>query len=76
MKQFHVFVGINMSDDIDKASDIEQVMRDSAIHIARQTKTLIVGTGNCLNCDQELDDGRRWCDSYCRTDWEKWSPEA
>ncbi|MDR3088105.1 MAG: hypothetical protein LBU45_09210 [Azoarcus sp.] len=28
-------------------------------------------TGRCLWCDEPLEDGRRWCDSDCRDDWER-----
>lgn len=65
-----------MSDDIDKASDIEQIQRDSAIHNARQVKTVIVGTGNCLQCDKVVAGDRRWCDNFCRDDWARWNPQA
>lgn len=60
-----------MSDEIDRASDVEQIQRDSAIYRARQAKTTIVSTGKCLHCDAELDDERRWCDEWCRDDWQK-----
>ena len=28
-------------------------------------------TGYCLFCGEPLEKGRRWCDAYCRDDWEK-----
>lgn len=27
-------------------------------------------TGRCLYCNAELSDNRRWCDSWCREDYE------
>jgi hypothetical protein len=60
-----------MSDEIDKASYIEQLQRDSAIYKARYAKTKIVSTGKCLHCDAKVDGDRRWCNSDCRDDWEK-----
>jgi hypothetical protein len=65
-----------MSDEIDKASYIEQLQRDSAIYKARYAKTKIVSTGKCLQCDEDVDGERRWCDEWCRNDWAKWNPEA
>jgi len=26
-------------------------------------------TGRCLSCNAELSDHRRWCDEWCRDDW-------
>ena len=26
-------------------------------------------TGRCLYCNAELPDTRRWCDEWCRDDW-------
>jgi hypothetical protein len=28
-------------------------------------------TGFCLNCGEPLSDGRRWCDTDCRNDWQR-----
>ena len=28
-----------------------------------------VATGRCLYCNAELSDNRRWCDEWCRDDW-------
>ena len=28
-------------------------------------------TGYCLNCDEPLPEGHRWCDAGCRNDWQK-----
>lgn len=68
--------GIKMADEIDRASDQEQVLRDSAIYSARQVRNIILSTGKCLQCDAVVDGERRWCDEWCRNDWQKWHPEA
>jgi len=28
-----------------------------------------VATGRCLHCDESVDEGRRWCDTFCRDAW-------
>ena len=28
-----------------------------------------VATGRCFYCNAELSDNRRWCDEWCRDDW-------
>ena len=65
-----------MSDEIDRASDVEQIQRDSAIANARYSKTTIVSTGECLQCEAELSDGRRWCDFDCCELWSARNPGA
>jgi hypothetical protein len=27
--------------------------------------------GKCLNCDEKLAPPKRWCDSFCRDDWQR-----
>lgn len=62
-----------MSDEIDRITDaiIEDTVitgienaRDGLVHVPH-------GTGKCLYCDKEQSGNRRWCDNYCRDDWEK-----
>ena len=28
-----------------------------------------VAVGQCLYCNAQLDNGKRWCDEWCRDDW-------
>lgn len=28
-----------------------------------------VAVGHCLYCNAQLDNGKRWCDEWCRDDW-------
>lgn len=28
-------------------------------------------TGKCLNCGEDTDEQRRWCDADCRDDWQR-----
>ena len=57
-----------MSDDLDRASEIEQQQRDDAIAKARiKQKTLY--TGRCLWCNDTIHSGL-FCNIYCHEDYE------
>ena len=58
-----------MTDIYDRASDREQLDRDLAIKSARESAPEAPVTGDCLWCNAELTGGRRWCDAWCREDW-------
>lgn len=61
-----------MADEADRANDTLEKMLDGwRNEVAYQLRHSIQPTGNCLNCDERLDDGRRWCDTDCRNDWER-----
>lgn len=56
------------ADFLDDASENESNERDRLIQKARKTKS-VQATGHCLYCNNTLDDGKRWCDEWCRDDW-------
>ena len=56
------------ADFLDDASENESKERDRLIQKARKTKS-VQATGHCLYCNNTLDDGKRWCDEWCRDDW-------
>lgn len=59
-----------MSDDADRTQDrieLEEKIRRKY----RQTDAPIMGTGFCLNCGEALSKDMRWCDQYCRDDYEQ-----
>lgn len=62
-----------MADVIDNASATQALIEEHQLNAARKQagKLDAVATGHCLNCDEELSNGRRWCDAGCRDDWEK-----
>lgn len=62
-------VSLDMTDEFDLASDIEQQHRDSAINAIRKKKPVAQATGLCLNCMAEVDFGKRWCCPDCRDQW-------
>lgn len=60
-----------MADEFDRASELEELARISALNYHQKNLAPSVqATGYCLYCGEELDDGRRWCDASCRDDWE------
>lgn len=63
-------MGFAMTDIFDRASDLEQKERESAIASARKPLVSARETGHCLWCNAKLIQGKRWCDSECREDWE------
>lgn len=44
-------------------------LKPRIVEVVRGGKTVSVHT--CLYCHEELQDGERFCDSYCRDDWQK-----
>lgn len=56
------------ADFLDDAAEVEYNERERMIQKARKVKT-VQATGHCLYCNNFLDDGRRWCDEWCRDDW-------
>ena len=65
-----------MADDVDKASEREEL--DRAAHIAdiQNRKPAAVATGLCLEWSEPVDNGKRWCCADCRDTWQRWNPEA
>jgi hypothetical protein len=58
-----------MADEADLAQS--QIEADLALHIRNARKPAAPApTGYCLNCDERLKDGRRYCDDACRADGE------
>lgn len=59
-----------MTDIYDKATEVE--LRDTALAIAsaRNQQNGPAYTGRCLYCKEPTPKGHRWCDEYCRDDYE------
>ena len=57
------------ADMLDQASENESKERERLIERARRVK-LISATGHCLCCNAELKNGKRWCDEWCRDEWQ------
>jgi hypothetical protein len=58
-----------MSDEIDRASDLEAAYRDQMINNIRQRQQL-PDIGQCYYCAEFTPPGRRFCDSECRDGYE------
>ena len=58
-----------MSDEFDRASDLEEIHREMAIKNVRQQQQL-PDIGSCYYCNEYTPPGRRFCDSECRDGYE------
>ena len=58
-----------MSDEFDRASDLEEIHREMAIKNASQ-KSQLPDIGHCYYCAEYTPPGRRFCDSECRDGYE------
>ena len=59
-----------MADDIDRTQDrleIEEALRRKY----KPVETTLTSSGYCLNCGEKVGPTLRWCDNYCRDDWDK-----
>jgi hypothetical protein len=57
-------------DDLDRASEQEQMMRDNAIQAERAKYIAMPITDICYNCKIELDYIGAFCNANCRDDWQ------
>lgn len=58
-----------MSDDVDRTQErieLEEKLRRQYAQIMPEHKP----TGKCLYCGEKLSEEKRWCDAYCREDFE------
>ena len=58
-----------MPDELDLASDREELARASALVTSRKAAGP-TPTGRCLYCGERLPAPMRWCDADCRNEWE------
>lgn len=55
-------------DDLDRASEREQIDRDYAISEALRAAPSMPPQGICYNCESIVPPGARFCDKDCRDD--------
>lgn len=55
------------SDVSDQATANEELFLEVALRAKREEGPQ--ATGLCLNCDESLPEGHRWCDADCHRDW-------
>ena len=58
-----------MPDLFDHLAEVEAIYRKA--QLSQRKPTGPSATGFCLNCEEPLEDGHRWCDADCRDDFEK-----
>lgn len=58
-----------MPDLFDHIAEVEAIYREA--QLSQRKPVGPVATGFCLNCDEPLAAGHRWCDADCRDDYEK-----
>lgn len=58
-----------MADNADRAAERTELILNAGLsHRAPEPPP---ATGRCLNCEEPLDAGMRWCDADCKEDWER-----
>ncbi len=60
-----------MADIADLASDSAEFFFDLAQRHRQETAPVIIATGYCLDCDEALPAGQRWCGPECRDKWQR-----
>lgn len=58
-----------MADIIDKADELNETYLRAAL--AQRRTRAPEANGLCLNCDEPVAMGLRWCDKDCLGDWER-----
>lgn len=48
----------------------ERLLEAEIARISAEAHKPIVGTGECWNCGEPVEPGRRWCCADCRDQWE------
>ena len=57
------------ADILDNASELETLLREKAIQETRSRKPL-PSIGHCYYCNEEVQNGIRFCSAECREDYE------
>lgn len=58
-------------DEFDKAQEISDFFLKLDLERHRSHQEIPEGIGVCLNCGEAVEGVARWCDSFCREDWER-----
>lgn len=59
-----------MSDEVDRANELSEVLLAASIRNASEQLTpKYPPKGRCYNCDEPLAAGHRWCDASCQSDF-------
>ena len=55
-------------DDLDRAQEVSAGILSENLKLRKSSGP--DETGFCLTCGEPLPAGRRWCDAFCRDEWE------
>jgi hypothetical protein len=58
-------------DIADVAQQNEEITQRVNLEQSRRYTADAVATGQCLNCEEPLPAGMRWCGAECRDDWQR-----
>ncbi len=58
-----------MADELDLAAEREEIARNAAL-LARKPEGP-AATGECLECEEPVGTGVRWCCAACRDEWQR-----
>ena len=64
------------TDIIDIANDRAQLNVDTTISLIQARVKEIPKSKVCLQCEKATVGGRRFCDHFCRDDWQQFNPGA
>lgn len=56
-------------DEVDVANDYAERYVAAGVAAVVNQAPVAVATGVCLECDEPVEPGRRWCSKDCATDW-------
>lgn len=56
-------------DVCDRAQQLEETARQAALSQRQRETVQPASTGRCLNCEEPLAEGQRFCDPDCRDDY-------
>ena len=60
------------ADPMDRATVESERLLEEQLRVARlAAPPALPAIGRCHNCDESLEAGHRFCDEYCRDDYEK-----
>jgi hypothetical protein len=65
-------MGNKMANEGDEAAKVEELLlKVDLINALNKKVDSPTATGECLFCYEPLTDKRRWCDEFCRDDWQR-----
>lgn len=60
-----------MADEADNAMNTMETLDKAALYTSLRDVPDVEATGECLYCGEVVMPPRRWCNAYCRDDWER-----